>query len=220
MPLPMVTKDGCGMQRTRESHYSDSTLTKISPAENCERRAYDLLNERKAAVHRIKTDVEEQREWHERTVRALLAERGDIKAQLGLKGLLTELTEIHGLGWSELARLVSVSVPAVRKWRLGGDITTPRRVALSRLAALLELLGSEGVQDPAAWLSLPLDGNGGVSKSEIFTAGHASDLLLYAKQELSQQDLLERAGVPSAPPSRNTIVRAEDGHLSVVPKTD
>lgn len=219
MPLPTLTKDRCGMQQTRESYYSDSTRTKISPAESHERRAYGLLNERKAAVHRVTTDVEEQREWHEQTVRALLAERGDIKARLGLKGLLIELSETHGLGWSELARLVSVSVPAVRKWRLGGEITAPRLVALSRLAALLELLGSEGVQDPAAWLSLPLDGDGGVSKSEFFTAGHASGLLLYAKQEMSRQDLLERAGVPAAPPSRNTMVRAEDGHLSIVPKT-
>lgn len=205
------------MQQTRDPHYSTSTRTKISAAESIERRAYGLLEERLAAVRRVTSNVEKQRDFHELTVRNLVSERSDLKAQLGLKGLLSELTEVHGLGWSEIARLVGVSVPAVRKWRLGGDITPQRLAAMSRLAALLDLLASEGVQDPAAWLNLPLDSEGDVVKSEIFRAGHAADLLLYAKQELSQQDLLTRAGVAAAQPSRNVLVRAEDGHLSIVP---
>lgn len=217
MPEPRVKTDRCGMQQTRDAHYSTSTRTKISAAESSERRAYGLLAERRAAVRRVASDVAESRDFHEYTVRSLLSERTDLKAQVGLNGLLTELTETRGLGWSELARLVGVSVPAVRKWRMGGDIKTPRLASLSRLAALLELLSAEGVQDPVAWLSLPVDGEGGVTKSEIFKGGQAADLLLYAKRELSQQDLLARSGLTAAPPSRNTLVRAEDGHLSIVP---
>ncbi len=205
------------MQQTRDLHYTGANRTKISAAERQERESRSLLAEQKAAVREVSRVADDRREWHETTVRALLSERADTKARQGLIGLLGELTDVRGLGWSELARLVGVSVPAVRKWRNGGDVTPPRMLALSRLAAFLELLAVEGVQDPAAWLSLPLDDPAdGTTKSEIFTAGHAPALLLYAKQELSQKELLERAGLATSPPSRNQLVMAEDGYLSIV----
>lgn len=207
------------MQQTHDApYYSDATRTKISNAQNTERRAGNLLAEKKRVVGEATKEVVEHSQWHDQTVRDLLRQEADDKARLGLAGLLAELTEGHGLGWSELARLVGVSVPAVRKWRNGGDITPPRMLALSRLAAFLEILSRERVQDPAAWLSLPLDDSAnGVTKSEIYIAGQAPALLLYARQELSQKDLLERAGLRPTAPSRNELVMAEDGYLSIVP---
>lgn len=208
------------MQQTHDvPHYADVTRTKISNAERTERRAGKLLAEKKQVVHQATKEAVEHGQWHEQTLRDLLRQKADDKARLGLSALLTDLTETYGLGWSELARLVGVSVPAVRKWRLGGDISPPKLSAVSRLAAFLELLGAEGVQDPAAWLNLPLEGENSslITKTQIYTSGHPADLLLYAKQHLSQRQLLERSELKEPPPSRNAMLLADDAHLSIVP---
>jgi DNA-binding transcriptional regulator YiaG len=40
-------------------------------------------------------------------------------AKRGLESLLETLSNVYGLSWSAIARLVGVSVPALRKWRTG-----------------------------------------------------------------------------------------------------
>jgi hypothetical protein len=179
--------------------------TRISNAERMER---DASRMRRDAV-----------EWHDKTLKSLLNHRIDEKARLGLQGLLAELTAGQGLGWTGIARLVGVSVPAVRKWRLGGDITPARLHSLAKLAAFLEMLQDEHVSDAAAWLSLPLDEDASelVSKSDIYTAGGVVELLAYAKDYISRDELLSRSSAQRYSTSQRTrVVRAPDGNLSIV----
>ncbi len=199
---------------------SDYPRTRISNAERTERDAGALRSEKLRAARVAVEVVDQHAAWHEQTLRQLLREKADTRARLGLRGLLAELTDAQGLGWSELARLVGVSVPAVRKWRHGGSITYARLESLARLVAFLDLLHQEGVADPAAWLSLPVEGGDGrpVAKAEIYLAGGAVDLLLYVKGYLNYNDLLERAPSVERPqPSKNQLVVAGDGRLSIVP---
>ena len=71
--------------------------------------------------------------------------------------LLEVLSTEKGLGWSDIAALVGVSVQAVRKWRRGEPVTGEHRLAVARLVALLDMLTSEiPVQDPAGWLEIPV----------------------------------------------------------------
>jgi transcriptional regulator with XRE-family HTH domain len=180
--------------------------TRISNAERMER---DAGLGRKNAV-----------EWYDEALKSLLNHKTDEKTRMGLQGLLADLTIGQGLGWSAIARLVGVSVPAVRKWRLGGDIKSPRLVALARLAAFLDMLKAEGINDPAAWLALPMgdeDAQPPVSKSEIYVAGGVIDLLAYAKNHISRDGLLSRITVQRYSKSQYTrVVRAPDGHLSII----
>jgi hypothetical protein len=199
----------CFPPQTPEASFLNSDRTRISNAERTERDA----------GHRRR----ELRDWHEQTLRSLLNHKTDDKARLGLQSLLITLTAGYGLGWSDIARLVGVSVPAVRKWRHGGDITSARLQNVARLVAFLGMLEDEEIRDPAAWLDLPLDDPGdavppvSATKKQIYINGGVIDLLEYAKRHISSEALLSRASVSTR---RNTVsnrvIKAPDGILSIV----
>ncbi len=65
-----------------------------------------------------------------------------------------------GFSWRDVARLVGVSVPALRKWRLGEPATGENRLKIARLVALCELLEDKAmIADPASWLEVPVIGD-------------------------------------------------------------
>ena len=189
------------------------TRTRISNAERTERdagmgrlRALEQHNDRAA--------------WHEKTLRNLLHQNTDQKARTGLSELLAELTADWGLGWSGIAHLVNVSVPAIRKWRLGGDVTPVRLKALAQLAAFLQMLRDEDISDPAAWMSLSLEDPvtlEEVRKTDIYSTGGGISLLLYAKGYISQAELLSGSSAARYSKSQHTrVVQAPDGQLSII----
>jgi len=144
----------------------------------------------------------------------------DQKIKLGLPALLAELSDDYGLGWSQIAKLVRVSVPAIRKWRTGGDITTPRLRALAQLAAFLKLLGDQDIADPAAWLMNPLstDLDRGLTKARLYAEGHDVELLDYADGFLNLEQLMQLAEIsPAEVHIENDLVMGQDGFYSIVP---
>lgn len=190
--------------------------TRISNAVRLERDAGRL---RREAVNSHDQAVN----WHDQALRSLLTLKTDDKARLGLESLLRELTSAYGLGWSDIARLAGVSVPAVRKWRHGGDISTLRYQNVARLVAFMCLLEEEGIRDPATWLSLPFDDLDdeiafhSVTKREIYASGGFVDLLAFAKNYISHEELLSRtADRASRGSSSDRVVRAPDGNLSII----
>ena len=165
----------------------------------------------------VKNDVAQA---HEDSLRRLLSSETDEKVKIGLKALLTELTEERGLGWSDIAKLIQVSVPAIRKWRTGGEITPARLYGLAKLAAFLKILQRQEVCDPAAWLATPLSDemNRAITKAAIYTDGHAIDLLAYADNHIDLEELLRLTGVSTnIRGQRTALVTAVDGSLSIVP---
>lgn len=73
-----------------------------------------------------------------------------------LSGLLVELSNL-GFSWREIARVSSVSVPAVRKWRNGGPATGENRKRVATVAALCELARDQYlIDDVASWMEAPL----------------------------------------------------------------
>jgi len=74
----------------------------------------------------------------------------------GAQRLLEDLSVRRGLGWTDIARVVGVSVQAIRKWRAGQPATGENQLSLARLAALLDLLADVPVASPAAWLEVPV----------------------------------------------------------------
>jgi hypothetical protein len=153
-------------------------------------------------------------------LRLQLDTRAAHNAKRGLKSLLFELNDARGLGWSELSRLLGVSVPAIRKWRLGGRISPDRLLALARLAGFLDALEEQSVSDPAAWLHLPLSTelDRGISGARLYAEGLDVDLLEYANGHLTLSQLLNSAG-KRIPLTRRThdVLLAPDGHYSVIP---
>jgi transcriptional regulator with XRE-family HTH domain len=112
----------------------------------------------------LRTEVDilggEVQELHGEARELYLTDRTFEKTKKSVSVLLEELAGKRGMGWSDIAEVVGVSISAIRKWRKGGDASPTSRSKLGRIAALLDVLEEKGlVQDPAAWMEmdLPLD---------------------------------------------------------------
>lgn len=130
------------------------------------RDAVNVLHEQSETLHQVLQDYD-------------LNDRAAIKARGNAPALLDELYSIRGLGWSEIAQSVNVSLSAVRKWRSQGDCIAENRLALARVAALLDLAEEAFVVDPGGWLLTPLVADYTVRYLDLVAAGRY-DLVLYS----------------------------------------
>lgn len=134
----------------------------------------DLVN---AAVVSLDRDV----------LRLNLDEQTTARERESVQSLLEVLSE-RGFAWSMLSRLLDVSVPAVRKWRLGQGASPENRHGLARLAALLDMLDEQFmIEDPAAWLEIPL-GSTRRTLADAYSAGRVDVILDYAGRRITSPD--------------------------------
>jgi len=82
-----------------------------------------------------------------------------------------------GMSWRDVARLVQVSVPAVQKWRRGGDITGANRLRLARVVALLDVLDANAIAEQVSWLEMPVRDGVQISRMDMLADGRF-DLVL------------------------------------------
>ncbi|MGD9798067.1 MAG: hypothetical protein AB7H92_16530 [Microbacteriaceae bacterium] len=132
--------------------------------------------------------------------------------------LLDVLSAERGLGWSDIARLVGVSVQAVRKWRRGEAVTGENRLAVARVVALFDMISSETpVQDPAGWLEIPVIEGYALRHLDLYRLGRADLLFDLAHLRISH----EGAMAELTPEWReryaleHEVYEAEDGQRSV-----
>jgi len=124
-----------------------------------------------------------------------LTDRTFEKTKKSVSGLLEELAGERGMGWSDIAEVVGVSISAVRKWRKGGDASPESRSKLARIAALLDVLEEKGlVQDPAAWMEmdLPLDSGYFIRPLDLYLEGHVLALIDLAEQRQTVAQVLDQ----------------------------
>jgi len=98
-----------------------------------------------------------------------------MKALTPGKELVTELAAVHGFSWTDIGKLLDVSVPAIRKWRLDGQVSPVNVSRLARLAAFAELLQRNGIR-AAAWMSTPLLDGYSVAPKHLYREGQAGAL--------------------------------------------
>jgi len=85
--------------------------------------------------------------------------------------LLEELSD-EGIAWRDVARLLGVSVPAVKKWRSGEGLTGSNRARLSRLVAAFDMLTSHlWVEDIGSWIETPLRDDVPVTPLDLWMSG-------------------------------------------------
>jgi transcriptional regulator with XRE-family HTH domain len=134
--------------------------------------------------------------------------------------LLTRLSD-HGLSWTDIARIVGVSVPAVQKWRRGAGITGENRLRLARLAALLEILERYLIAEPCSWLEMPVITGVSVSGMDLLEADRYDLVLELARGEVAPGDrssILDEFASDwreSRVDDAFEIVTANDGRLSI-----
>lgn len=95
-------------------------------------------------------------ELHAETLEQLLRSTANQLNKEELPDLLDRLSSL-GFSWRDLARLVGVSIPALRKWRNGEPASGENRLRVARLAAFCEIVSEQYlIDDPVSWLEIPL----------------------------------------------------------------
>ena len=147
----------------------------------------------------LRTEVDtlggEVQELHGEARERDLTDRTFEKTKKSVSGLLEELAGGRGMGWSDIAEVVGVSISAIRKWRKGGDASPESRSKLARIAALLDVLEEKGlVQDPAAWMEmdLPLDSGYFIRPLDLYLEGHVMALIDLAEQRQTVTQMLDQ----------------------------
>lgn len=107
------------------------------------------------------------------------------------KELVQLLATEYGLAWVDMARMLEVSVPAIRKWRMSGNVTPENAGKIADLAAFAQLLSEHNVR-PAAWLSTPLIAGYTVAPKHLYSLGHAGALADVALGTGDAEMLLDR----------------------------
>jgi transcriptional regulator with XRE-family HTH domain len=140
-----------------------------------------------------------------------------VRAQVDVRSLLEDLTRRRGFGWSDIARLVGVSVQAIRKWRNGESPTGDNRLAVARLVALVDLLESVPIQDPVSWLEMPIVEGYKPRHLDLYRTGFADALLDLSGLRITPEAALDEMN----PAWRDTmrleheVFKADDGQLSI-----
>lgn len=158
---------------------------------------------------------------HQVALDAAVEERSSECLTRAPRVLLTELFD-RGFAWSGIARLLKVSVPALRKWRLGeSEPTSENRRSIAKLVAFSELLEKEGgVENVASWLEMPLVEGYNVDGFDLFLASHSDLLYEVAARRMGPSAALDQF----APDWRHTTAAdleafvADDGSVAVRPK--
>ena len=157
--------------------------------------------------------------------REALSDQLDVKARMTAKrsvaDMLGELADA-GFSWRDIAALVGVSVPAVRRWRLGEPATGANRLAVARTVALVEMLRDDHlVSDVASWMEVPLVSAAPVTAIDLAAAGLFQEVIEIAANHSTGEDVLDRTqpGWRERYRSDYEVFEAPDGELGTRPVT-
>ena len=147
-------------------------------------------------------------EWESRTQEA---------AHKSVGSLVEELAEL-GFSWSDLAKMIGVTVPAVRKWRAGGNATGTSRRDLAALQAACALIGEKyQIEEVASWFEVPLSAWSPITPIDLYAAGHRSELFDYASGHVDAEQILSEFDPDWREKGRSTheVFRSKDGDKAI-----
>ena len=114
---------------------------------------------------------------------AQLHEEANRLAKQNAANLLDQLNDL-GFSWRDVARVAGVSVPALRKWRLGGSATSQNRYQVATIAALCEMLHHLYlISDVASWLEARIHPEAPVTGLDVMAKGRFDLLLSLARDD-------------------------------------
>lgn len=131
--------------------------------------------------------------------------------------LLRDLASRWGIAWADAARMLKVSVPALRKWRTSGGLSPENLDRLAGLVAFLQMLDQVAVSSPARWIAVPLCEGYTVTPRHLYSVANAAALVDHAAGNVSAVELLDEL-VPDwreAYKSEYEVFLAADGQFSL-----
>lgn len=130
--------------------------------------------------------------FHRSALEPVIAARALEVAKRSVPDLLAELADF-GFSWRSIAELCDVSVPALRKWRLGSsEPTSENRMRLSQLLSVAEILVEEHlISDVAAWLELPLDRRSDITGLQLLRRRRDACVIELAGRHRTPEEILD-----------------------------
>lgn len=135
--------------------------------------------------------------------------------------LLDELSEL-GFAWRDIARMVGVSIPALRRWRSGDRPTGENRRAIAQLLAFSQIIRDDHlVFEPASWMEVPIAGGAPTTRVDLYAAGHLEVVFDLAADHCTPEAALDEAepGWREKYRSDWEVRTADDGQPYIRPKT-
>lgn len=88
---------------------------------------------------------------------SLLEQKTQEAARRSVSSLANSLGE-RGFAWRDVARLAGVTVPALRKWRMGEPASPNNRRKLAQIVALVDVIEDRcpDIEDVVSWLEVPV----------------------------------------------------------------
>jgi transcriptional regulator with XRE-family HTH domain len=120
-----------------------------------EERARDLTERTGSLRTRTAIATEDVADTHHRAFQVQLETRTADLAKRDPAELLGELAEL-GFAWRDIARMVGVTVPALRRWRNGDKPSGENRRAVAELLAFTRIIAENQIFEPASWMEVPI----------------------------------------------------------------
>ncbi len=122
-------------------------------------------------------------EHHSDTLDAELRTVANQRAKEGLASLLEVLNDL-GFSWRDIARVGGVSVPALRKWRLGGAASGANRRKVATVVALCDIARDRYlISDVAGWLETPVHPAAPVTGMDMVAGGRFDLVMRLARDQ-------------------------------------
>lgn len=132
-------------------------------------------------------------EIHHDALRLQLDARTSRSARQDPAALLAELSQM-GFAWRDIARMVGVSVPALRRWRNGELPSGENRRRIAQLVAFVEIVrGDHLVFEPASWMEVPIVRDAPTTSIDLYAAGHLDVIFDLASDQCSPEAALDAA---------------------------
>lgn len=143
-------------------------------------------------------------------------------AGAGGQVLLNQLADL-GFAWRDMAKMISVSVPAIQKWRRGDGLTGENARKLASLVAGCEIIQrfNPVITDVAMWFEVPIVDQAPVTPIDLWATGNQQLAFEHACVDASSRvdpyDTMDSFDPNWRETYRSEFetFRAEDGQLSV-----
>jgi transcriptional regulator with XRE-family HTH domain len=199
----------------------DLQVSKTRTIEDLAREAHDVT-EKAGHLRNVTATVESTLiDVHHRGFRVQLATHTSKAVKRAITDLLSELNEL-GLGWRDIARMVGVSVPALRRWRQGESPTGDHRRRVAEVVAFLSILTQDHlVSDVASWMEVPITHDVAVTPIDLYSKGQLATIFDLASEHITPEQALDRddPGWRERIDTKYEVFRAADGQPAIRPRS-
>ena len=107
--------------------------------------------------------------------------------------LLEQLSNM-GFAWRDIARMVGVSVPALRRWRAGELPSGEHRRRIAQLLAFAETIRDEHmIFEPASWMEVPISGDAPTTPIDLYATDHLDTVFDLVAEHCTPEQALDQA---------------------------